>query len=99
MIIFKNLKKNYLYLLSTFLILYFFVNLLDGERGLFSLINKKKNLDELLKKKNNLSHQIADLELKNSLLSNYPDKDYVEILIRDKFLFGKNNDRIYIIKE
>ena len=47
MIIFKNLKKNYLYLLSAFLILYVFVNLLDGERGLLSLINKKKNLDEL----------------------------------------------------
>ena len=98
MIIFKNLKKNYLYLLSAFLILYVFVNLLDGERGLFSLIDKKK-LDELLKKKNNLSHQITELELKNSLLNNYPDKDYIEILIRDKFIFGKNSDSIYIIKE
>ena len=41
---FSKLKKNYFLLISTFLILYFFFNLLDGERGLFSYFKKKEVL-------------------------------------------------------
>ena len=41
---FAKIKKNYFLLISTFLILYFFFNLLDGERGLFSYIKKKEIL-------------------------------------------------------
>ena len=40
---FSKLKKNYFLLITTVLFLYFFFNLLDGERGLFSYF-KKKNL-------------------------------------------------------
>ncbi len=36
---------------------------------------------------------------KNSLLSDKLDLDYVETLIRKKFLFGKENETIYIIKK
>ena len=43
-------------------------------------------------------NQIKDLDFKNSLLSDNLDLDYVEILIREKFLFGKENETIYIIK-
>ena len=40
---FGKIKKNYfLLLISTFLILYFLFNLLDGQRGLFSYFEKKK---------------------------------------------------------
>ena len=39
---FKKLKKNYFLLISTFLIFYFFFNLLDGERGFISYFEKKK---------------------------------------------------------
>ena len=35
---------------------------------------------------------------KNSLLSDNLDLDYIEILIREKFLFGKKGETIYIIK-
>ena len=38
----SNLKKNYLLLIYTFLLLYFFFNFLGGERGLISYIEKKK---------------------------------------------------------
>ena len=94
----KKLKKNYFLLVSTFLILYFFFNLLSGERGLISFFEKKQNLDNLLKQESLLIAQIQDLDFKNSLLSDNLDLDYIETLIRERFLFGKKNETIYIIK-
>ena len=41
-----KLKKNYFLLIVTFLLIYFFFNLLGGERGLISYIEKKKNLNK-----------------------------------------------------
>tara|TARA_A100000164_G_scaffold301393_1_gene276537 strand:- start:169 stop:468 length:300 start_codon:yes stop_codon:yes gene_type:complete len=94
----KRLKNNYFLLVSTFLILYFFFNLLSGERGLISYFEKKKILISLQKDEINLKSQIKDLDFKNSLLSNNLDLDYIETLIRERFLFGKKNETIYIIK-
>jgi cell division protein DivIC len=94
-----KLKKNYLLLICTFLVLYFFFNLLDGERGLFSYFKKKEILINLQKQEMDLSNKIKDLEFKNSLLSNKLDLDYIETLIREKFLFGKEGETLYIIKK
>ena len=94
----KNLKKNYFLLISTFLILYFFFNLLSGERGLISYYEKKKILNNLKNKELSLINQINDLDFKNSLLSDNLDLDYIETLIRERFLFGKKKEKIYIIK-
>jgi cell division protein DivIC len=94
-----KLKKNYLLLISIFLILYFFFNLLGGERGLISYFKKKEILINLKTEEANLSNKIKDLEFKNSLLSNKLDLDYVETLIREKFLFGKEGETLYIIKK
>ena len=93
----KNLKKNYFLLVSTFLVLYFFFNLMSGERGLISYLKKKEVLVDLKNKEVNLIGKIQQLDVKNSLLSDNLDLDYVEILIRERFLFGKNNEKIYII--
>ena len=93
-----KLKKNYFLLISTFLILYFFFNLLDGERGFFSYFKKKEILMNLQNEQAVLTNKIKDLEFKNSLLSNKLDLDYVETLIREKFLFGKKGEILYIIK-
>ena len=95
---FSKLKKNYFLLIFTFLILYFFFNLLDGERGLFSYFKKKEVLISLQNKEINLTNKIKDFEFKNSLLSDKLDLDYVETLIREKFLFGKEGETLYIIK-
>jgi cell division protein DivIC len=95
----RKLKKNYFLLISSFLLLYFFFNLLDGERGLFSYFKKKEILMNLQIKEAVLTSKIKDLELKNSLLSNKLDLDYVETLIREKFLFGKEGETLYIIKK
>ena len=93
-----KIKNNYFILFSTILFLYFFFNLLDGDRGLISYFEKKNILKELKNEKLNVVNKISDLEIKNSLLTDNLDLDYIEVLIRQKFLFGKNGENIYIIK-
>ena len=94
----QRLKKNYLLLVSTFLILYFFFNLLSGQRGLISYFEKKQNLNDLKQEELSITKEIKDLDFKNSLLSDNLDLDYIETLFRERFLFGKKNEKIYIIK-
>ncbi|MDA9653841.1 septum formation initiator family protein [Candidatus Pelagibacter sp.] len=94
----KGLKKNYVLLVSTFFVLYFFFNLMSGERGLISYIEKKEILQNLKEKELQLSYKIENLDLKNSLLSDNLDLDYIETLIRERFLFGKKEEKIFIIK-
>ena len=94
---FDKIQKNFFLLISTFLIFYFFFNLLDGDRGLFSFFKKKEILVNLQNQESELTSKIKDLEFKNSLLSDNLDLDYVEILIRKKFLFGKEDETLYII--
>ena len=93
----QKLKKNYFILIITFLFIYFFFNLLDAERGLISYIEKKDIYEQLQNDHNVLVNKIADLEHKNSLLTDNIDLDFIEILIREKFLFGKEGETTYII--
>ena len=94
----RKLKKNYFLLISTFLILYFLFSFLGGERGLFSYFKKKFFFKSLKKEETQLISKIKKLETKNSLLTDNLDLDYIEFLIRDKFLLGKKNETIYMIK-
>ena len=94
----QRLKNNYFLLASIFLILYFFFNLLSGERGLISYFEKKQILIDLKQEESFITGEIKDLDFKNSLLSDNLDLDYIETLIRERFLFGKKNETIYIIK-
>ncbi len=94
-----KIKKNYFILIVTFLFIYFFFNLLGGDRGLISYIKKKEIYEDLKIKQNDLRIKIQDLEHKNSLLTENIDLDFIEILIRDKFLFGKEGETTYIIKQ
>ena len=95
----RLIKRNYFLLISVFLIFYFSFNLVSGERGLFSYIEKKELLSNLKKEELTLTNKIEDLDHKNSLLSTNLDLDYIETLIRERFLFGKKNETIYIIKK
>ena len=49
--------------------------------------------------KKEISDKIVRLEQKNSLLTENIDLDFIEILIREKFLFGKEGETTYIIKD
>ncbi len=95
----RLIKRNYFLLTSIFLIFYFIFNLVSGERGLFSYFEKKELLSNLKNEEALLINKIEDIYHKNSLLSTNLDLDYVEILIRERFLFGKKDETIYLIKK
>ena len=80
------------------MILYFGFNFVSGERGLFSYIEKKELLSNLKNEELTLISKIEDMDHKNLLLSTNLDLDYIETLIRERFLFGKEGETIYIIK-
>ena len=94
----KNTKDKVLTIIFTLLILYFIISLLGGNRGLFSYIEKKNFLTKLEYEKITLSQEIEELEKSNALLSDNLDIDYIEILLRDKFLLGKKGETVYINK-
>ena len=93
----KIIKANYFILITTFLFIYILFNLLDGERGLFSYLEKKKIYNELIKKKHNLNIKLVDIDKKTLLLSESIDLDYLEIVFRNKFFYGKSNEHVYLI--
>ena len=95
----RLIKTNYFLLISIFLIVYFFFNLISGERGLISYHEKKQILNDLKTKELSLINQINDLDLKNSLLSDNLDLDYIESLIRERLLYGKKQETLYIIED
>ena len=95
----RLIKRNFFLLTSIFLIFYFIFNLVSGERGLFSYFEKKELLSNLKNEEALLISRIDDIDHKNSLLSTNLDLDYVEILIRERFLFGKKDETIYLIKK
>ena len=64
----------------------------------FHILKKKNILNQLKNEKIKLSNKINELEDKNLLLTDNLDLDYIETLIRQKFLFGKKGEKIYIIK-
>ena len=94
----KNIKDKLLFIVPILLILYFILNLLSGNRGLFSYFEKRDYLNNLKKEKNLIIQEIEELEKSNILLSDNLDTDYIEILLRDKFLLGKKGETVYIIK-
>ena len=95
----EKIKNNYFLIIGTFLFLYFFFNLLDGERGLISLLKKENLLNQLKIEEKQLNDTITDLEFKNSLLTKNIDKDFIEILIREKFIYSKKGEKIYVLKK
>ena len=90
------LKKNYFLLISTFFFVYITFNLLDVERGLFSYFEKKEIQNQLIQKKNNLIAELDEVEKKIILLTDKIDLDYLEILYREKFFYGKPNEKVYL---
>ena len=82
-------------LIVIFLFLYVLLNLLDGQRGLFSYYEKLKVKAQLTEEKKVLSINLAMVEKKNMLLTDKVDLDYLEMLYRQKFMVGKSNEHIY----
>ena len=83
-------------LLSIFLFLYVSLNLFDGERGLISYFEKNELKRNLILEKKMLIEDLNLIKRKNNLLTEKLDLDYLEIINREKFTFGKSNEIIYI---
>ena len=94
----NSIKKNIILILPIILIIYFSLNLLGGNRGLFAYLDKKNQFENLLEKKLFFTNEITKMKKINSLIDKDLDKDYLEILIRDKFVVGKKGENTYIIK-
>ena len=69
---------------------------MDGERGLFSYLEKKEIYNQKIQKKSNLIAELNDVEKKILLLTENIDLDYLEILYREKFFYGKPNEIVYL---
>ena len=94
----KNIRDKILFIIPILLILYFILNLLGGNRGLFSFFEKSNYFNNLKNEEKLIKQEIEELEKSNALLSDNIDTDYIEILLRDKFLLGKKGETVYIIK-
>ena len=95
----KIIKENYFIIITAFLFIYVSFNFFDGERGLFSYLEKKESRNKLIMEQKHLVNKLKDVEKRVSLLSENIDLDYLEILYRQKFFYGKLNDKVYFIKK
>ena len=88
----KTFKNRKILLLNIFLVLYVFINLIGGERGLISYFEKKNTEIQLTQKVKILSLKLNDVENKNNLLSKKNDLDYLDKLYREKLMLGTKNE-------
>ncbi len=96
---FKTFKRRKILLLNIFLLFYILLNLLDGDRGLFSYFDKVKIEKELTLKEAKLTEDLKQIEHKNNLLSENLNFDYLDILIRKKFNFGNKEEVLIKLNE
>ena len=94
-----RLKENLKIIILTILFLYILINLFGGQRGLFSYIEKRETLKNLQFEERQMLKKIQEIELKNTLLSDKLDYDYIDMLIRDKLMLGKKGETTYIIND
>ena len=94
-----RLKENLKIIILTILFLYILINLFGGQRGLFSYIEKRETLKNLQFEERKMLKKIQEIELKNTLLSEKLDYDYIDMLIRDKLMLGKKGETTYIIND
>tara|TARA_B100001093_G_scaffold494908_1_gene538813 strand:- start:74 stop:367 length:294 start_codon:yes stop_codon:yes gene_type:complete len=93
----KNLEKKKFLLFNIFFTLYIGINLFGGERGLISYFDKKNSYKELVEKDRKKTEKLADLDHK-ILLINKNDPDYLDILYREKFKYGTEDEIIIKIR-
>tara|TARA_Y100000590_G_scaffold457700_1_gene610870 strand:- start:1914 stop:2222 length:309 start_codon:yes stop_codon:yes gene_type:complete len=94
-----KIQKNYKIIILSVLFLYILINLFGGQRGMFSYFEKKEILKNLQIEQEQIRKKIKDIELKNTLLSDKIDYDYIDMLIRDKLMLGKKGETTYIFKD
>ena len=87
----ESFKNKKLILINIFLTLYIGINLIGGERGLISFVEKKKNYEELIEKEKMLQVELKDLKNKIDLIIGN-DLDYLDMLLREKLKYGTKDE-------
>ena len=93
----ESLKRKKFILFNIFFTLYIGINLIGGERGLISYFDKKRIYEELEIRDKVLASELKDLEHKISLVKNN-DLDYLDMLYREKFIYGTKDEIIIKLK-
>ena len=93
----ESLKRKKFILFNIFFTLYIGINLIGGERGLISYFDKKRIYEELEIMDKLLTSESKDLEHKISLVKNN-DLDYLDMLYREKFRYGTEDEIIIKLK-
>ena len=93
----ESLKRKKFILFNIFFTLYLGINLIGGERGLISYFDKKKIYQDLVDKEKTLTNKLKNLEHKISLVKNN-DLDYLDMLYREKFKYGTEDEIIIKLK-
>ena len=96
--IIRIFKTKKLFLLNIFLTLYVGINLISGERGLFSYFEKKNIEETLIQKESELIKKLNKIEKKNQLLSENVDLDYLDTVYREKLKYGKKDEILIKLK-
>ena len=92
-----NLKK--IIIINVILTVYFLVNALTGDKGYFSMKKKDKMLHDLTVNESVLYKKLESLRLKNNMLSEDLNLDYLDEKYREIFVLGKKNEVLYIIND
>ncbi len=93
----ESLKKRKLILLNVFLFLYVGINLIGGERGLIKYFEKQMTYKGLVKDEILVEKELTKLKHNIKLIMKN-DLDYLDILFREKFIYGAKDEIIIKIK-
>ena len=96
---FKIFNLNKILIINLILTIYFLINALTGDKGYFSMKKKDKMLHDLTVNESVLSKKLESLRLKNNMLSEDLNLDYLDEKYREIFVLGKKNEVLYIINE
>lgn len=77
--------------------MYLLVNLMDGNRGYFSYLQKKQIFINKINKVKNLEIRYDQIKNKNLLLSKNLNLDFLDQLYRDYFTLGKKDEKLYLV--
>ena len=96
---FKSFLNNSKFLvINAFIILYFIINFFDGNRGYISLKKKKIEYDKLSNVEKLLNIENIRLINENNSLTKNIDLNFLDEIYREKFLLGKKNEKLLIIR-
>ena len=85
-------------IINIFLLMYFVINFFDGNRGYFSLQNKKLEYQSLVEVEKNLKIKNQQLKEENEALTTKINLEFIDEIYRKKFLVGKKGEKLIIIK-